>query len=132
MPTWDTRSPAAMLAESGRTDKRTWRRPSVEAMNDPGRAIGREIAAGEAVEKELDAFISRRDNQRRKSEPERETEAAWVAAERRQEALRRREMDREHLEWHRRRLVRVHRGRMEHHEAVVERLTETQDERMSA
>jgi hypothetical protein len=27
---------------------------------EPGRAIGRDIAAGEAVEHELDAFISRR------------------------------------------------------------------------
>ena len=49
---------------------------------EPGRPIGRDIAAGEAVEHELDAFIYRRHEQRRKSEPEREAEAAWVAAER--------------------------------------------------
>ncbi len=55
------------------------------------RDIGREIASGERAEAELDSFISRRDAQRRKSEPERELEAAWVEAERRQEAHRRAE-----------------------------------------
>ena len=58
---------------------------------EPGAAIGRDIAKGEAVEAEIDAFISRRDAQRRKSEPERETEASWKAAEKLQEAARRRE-----------------------------------------
>lgn len=58
---------------------------------EPGAAIGREIAAGEAVEHELDAFISRRHEQRRKSEPEREAEAAWRESERREVARRRAE-----------------------------------------
>jgi hypothetical protein len=44
-------------------------------MREPGRDLSREIAVGEAVEHELDAFISRRHEQRRKSEPERELEA---------------------------------------------------------
>ena len=64
---------------------------SVDTASSPGRAIGRDIAAGEAVEHELDAFISRCHEHRRMSEPEREAEAAWKASERRQEAHRRRE-----------------------------------------
>ena len=48
---------------------------------EPGAAIGWEIATGERAEAELDSFISRRHEQRRKSEPERELEAAWVDAE---------------------------------------------------
>ena len=92
---------------------------------EPGRPIGLDIAAGEAVEHELDAFISRRHDQRRKSEPEREAEAARAAAEKRQEALRRVEADRGRLEWHRH-LAGVHRGRMEHHEAAAERLQATE------
>ncbi len=62
---------------------------------------GRHIGQGERAEAELDSFISRRDTQRRKNEPERELEATWAAAERRQEALRKAEMDRGRLEWHR-------------------------------
>lgn len=60
-------------------------------MMEPGAAIGREIATGERAEAELDSFISRRHEQRRKSEPERELEAAWVDAERREAARRRQE-----------------------------------------
>ena len=55
------------------------------------RGIGREIATGDRADAEVDAFISRRHEQRRKSEPEREVEAAWVAAERREAARRRAE-----------------------------------------
>ena len=55
---------------------------------EPGAALNRDIAAGEAVEHELDAFISRRHEQRLKSEPERELEAVWRASERVQEARR--------------------------------------------
>ena len=41
-----------------------------------GWAIGRDIAKGEAVEAEIDVFISRRDAERRKSEGERAEEEA--------------------------------------------------------
>ncbi len=58
-------------------------------MMEPGAAIGREIATGERAE--LDSFISRRHEQRRKSEPERKLEAAWAEAERREAARRRQE-----------------------------------------
>lgn len=104
---------------------RTEQELPVGLSREPGRAIGRDVAAGEAVEHELDAFISRRHDQRRKSEPEREAEAAWAAAEKRQEALRRVEADRGRLEWHRH-LAGIHRGRMEHHEAAAERLQATE------
>ena len=67
---------------------------------EPGAAIGREIATGEGAEAELSAFISRRHEQRRKSEPERVLEAAWVEAERREAARRRAENRAGWYGWH--------------------------------
>lgn len=61
---------------------------------------GREIASGERAEAELDAFISRRDTERRKSEGERAIEDLWREAERRQEAHRRREARAGWYGWH--------------------------------
>ena len=72
----------------------------MDTMRGPGAAIGREIASGERAETELDSFISRRHEQRRKSEPERELEVAWVAAEKLQEAARRRENRAGWYGWH--------------------------------
>ena len=63
----------------------------MDTMRGPGAGIGRDVAMGERAEAELSAFISRRYEQRCKSEPERDLEAVWVAGERRQEAARRRE-----------------------------------------
>ena len=51
-------------------------------VTEPGRAVGREIASGEAVEHELDAFVSRRHDQRVKSEGERAAEELWEAGAR--------------------------------------------------
>jgi hypothetical protein len=73
---------------------------SVDTMSEPGRAIGREITTGERAEAELDNFISRRHEQRRKSEPERELEAVWKASERVLEAARRREARAGWYSWH--------------------------------
>ena len=42
-----------------------------------GAALSRDIGAGEKVEAELDAFVSRRDKQRRRTEGERPDEEAW-------------------------------------------------------
>lgn len=53
---------------------------------EPGRAECRDIAAGEAVEHELDAFVARRDKERRKTEGERVEEAAWAESSRRHRA----------------------------------------------
>ena len=64
------------------------------------REIGREIAAGERAEAELDSFISRRHEQRRKSESECELEAAWAAAEKREAARRRKENRAAWYSWH--------------------------------
>lgn len=63
----------------------------------PGRGIGRAISRGEAVEHELDAFVSKRHEQRIKAEGERQTEEAWKASERAHEE-KRRQLAR--LEWH--------------------------------
>lgn len=74
-------------------------------LGKPGRDLNRElargeVAAGEAAEKELIQFISRRHHERLKSEPERATEAVWVEGERRAAAERRR-VNREHWRaWH--------------------------------
>lgn len=58
----------------------------------PGAALPRNIgsasAPGEAVEHDLDAFISRRDTQRRHDEGERAVEESWRESERREEARR--------------------------------------------
>jgi hypothetical protein len=67
------------------------REKDVDVMRPPGAALSHEVAKGEAVEAEIDAFISRRHKHRCKSEAERELGAAWKASERRQEAATRRE-----------------------------------------
>ena len=54
-----------------------------------GRAVGREIATGDRAEAQIDAFISRRDAQRRKSEGDRAEEEAWSKSESRYDAHRR-------------------------------------------
>jgi hypothetical protein len=64
---------------------------SMEVAAQPGRGIGCDIGRGEAVEHELDAFISKRHEQRVKSEGERQAEEAWKESVRRYEALRREE-----------------------------------------
>lgn len=49
----------------------------------PGRNLSRDISKGEeAVEAEIDQFISKRHQQRLKTEPERQMEASWLEAER--------------------------------------------------
>ena len=50
-----------------------------------------DVAHGELVEKELTAFIAKRDGQRRQSEGERRAEEAWAESERRYGGRRRRE-----------------------------------------
>ncbi len=54
----------------------------------PGAALNRDITSGERAEKDLDAFIARRDTARRRTEGERAGEAAWRESERRTEARR--------------------------------------------
>jgi hypothetical protein len=66
----------------------------------PGRAIGRDISKGEAVEHEIDAFISRRDGQRRQAEGERAEKEAWQASVRTYEAGRSEEMRSAWREYH--------------------------------
>ena len=90
---------------------------------EPGRAIGREVAKGEAAEKELDAFISRRHETRRKTGPERELEASWKQSERRAAARRREENRAAWHGWHAHRAVLFARLSAEH-AATAERLLE--------
>ena len=86
---------------------------------EPGAAIGREIATGERAEAELDAFISRRHEQGRKSEGERELEAAWVEAERREVARRRATNRAGWYSWHAHRATLYARLSAEHEAAVA-------------
>jgi len=103
----------------------------VRAKVGPGRTIGREIATGDAADKELNRFIERHHEQREKSEGEAETEALWRAASPLQEARRRREARAGWYGWH------VHRAELyarlsAEHEAAAEGLMEETDERRTA
>jgi hypothetical protein len=98
---------------------------------NPGAGIGRDIAKGEAVETEIDVFISRRDAERRKSEPERELEAVWRAFERIHEAARRREARAGWYSWHAHRAELYGRLSREH-AATAEELLQDTDERRTA
>jgi hypothetical protein len=100
-------------------------------VREPGQAIGRDIANGDKADSQLDAFISRRHEQRLKSEPEREAEAAWVAAEKLQEAARRRENRAGWYGWHMHR-VELHARLSAEHAATAEGLMEETDERRTA
>jgi hypothetical protein len=98
----------------------------VDVAAQPGRAIGRDIGRGEAVEHELDAFISKRHEQRLKSEGERQEEEAWrqsvrVYNRRRQEEYRAAwaSFHEDQAERHRRTLQDL----IAHHAAEAERLS---------
>lgn len=75
-----------------------------------GRALSRDIAKGENVEAELDAFISRRSRMRETLEGERAEEAAWVESTRIHNEKRRQQA---RVEWHL------------HHTSQAERLRNT-------
>jgi hypothetical protein len=83
--------------------------------------IERNISRSERAEADLDAFISKRHEQKVKMEGERLEEAVWVETSRREEARRREEMDRDRLDWHRH-LVGVHAERMKYHFGIVNAL----------
>ncbi len=61
----------------------------MDTVEQPGRAISRDISKGERVEDEIDVFISRRHDQRVRDEGGRPEEEAWRESERRHEAARR-------------------------------------------
>ncbi len=83
--------------------------------------VGREIATGERAEAELSAFISRRHERRRQTEGERELEAAWMEAERREAGRRRAENRQGWHGWHSHRAA-LYRRLSAEHEAAAERL----------
>jgi hypothetical protein len=86
-----------------------------------------DVAHGELVEKELTAFIERRDTQRRQTEGERRAEEAWAESERRYDGRRRRENHAAWYGWHLDQAER-HRRTLEdlirHHETRAARLCE--------
>jgi hypothetical protein len=92
----------------------------VDVAAQPGRAIGRDIGRGEAVEAEMDAFISKRHDRRVAEEGERQAEEAWRASVRAYEEKRQR-MAR--LEWHA-----FHCGQAERHRATLLALIEHHEE----
>jgi hypothetical protein len=88
----------------------------------PGRAISRDISRGEAVEAEINCFITKRHNERvARGEGERLAEEAWKASERRQVARRRAEVKHARLAWHRR-LEIVYAVRSEEHGRIADAL----------
>ncbi len=89
--------------------------------SEPGRFVSRDIARGEAVEHELDAFVSKRHDQRVASEGERAVEEVWVDAERRQAAHRREENQHHWYEWHRYRAD-LYKGLSEEHARLAQGL----------
>jgi len=94
---------------------------------DVGKALSRDIAKGENVEAELDAFISRHDKMRRIREGERAEEAAWVESTRKANETRRLQ---NRYEWHLHHTSQAERLRntledlIAHHEERAEELAE--------
>ena len=106
----------------------------MDVMREPGRSISRDIARGEAVEKELDIFVSRRHESRVVDEGERPAEAAWAESERAHDAGRRESLRAAWREYHRDQADRLRRNLaalVAHHEQEALRLQAT-DERNRA
>ena len=66
-------------------------RAELRAELEPGRMIGRDISRGEAVEHEIDAFISKRHERRVIEEGGRPAQEAWMESERAHNRRRREE-----------------------------------------
>jgi hypothetical protein len=84
-----------------------------------------DVVRGESVEKELTAFIERRDRQRRRTQGERLAEEAWMESERRYNEKRRRENRANWYRWHLDQAERHRRtleGLITHHETQASRL----------
>ncbi len=97
----------------------------MDAAREPGRSLNRDIAQGERVEGELDAFIEGRYIKRVKNEGENREEEEWQAIERRHNGARREEMRAAWCEYHQGQAARhraVLRALIETHEAAAERL----------
>ncbi len=100
----------------------------MDVVRQPGAAIGRDIAKGEAVEAELDHFISRRDARCRASEGDRATENLWEVSSRLQQARRAAALRAEWSEYHREQAERHRRtlaALISRHEAEAARLGAT-------
>jgi len=86
----------------------------VDGTREPGAGIGREIAAGERADLQIETFIARRDKQRRETEGDRAEEEAFMESER---AYFARLAADGRAEW-----VRFHRAQAARHRAVLEAL----------
>ena len=107
----------------------------MDTASNPGRAVGRDIASGEAVEHEIDNFILRRHDRRVSDEGERPETEAWIESERRHDAHRRAENRAAWYGWHMDQAERHRRNLtalVAQHEAAAERLMQTLDERRTA
>jgi hypothetical protein len=97
---------------------------SVDIAAQPGQGIGRDIATGEKVEAEIDAFASRRHEQRVKNEGERLAEEVWMESERAYFARRDEDRRLERLAYHEgqaQRLSGVLGSLVAHHQAEAEK-----------
>jgi len=89
-----------------------------------GESLSRVLAGGEQVDAEIDAFISRRDQKRRREEGERQEEMAWVESTRKHNAARDAELRDAWSEYHKEQAERhraVLESLIEHHEQQAER-----------
>ena len=81
----------------------------MDTISSPGAGIGRDIATGDRADAQIDGFISRRHDQRVKSEGERPAEEAFMESERRYDARRRAEVRAAWVDYHEGQAAR-HRG----------------------
>lgn len=98
---------------------------------EPGQSLSRELATGDRADLQIDAFISKHHEKRRKDEPDRETEAVWREAERREVARRRRENRAGWYGWHMDRAG-LYARLSEEHAGRAEKLMEETNERKTA
>ena len=104
----------------------------MDVLREPGAAIGREIATGDRADAQIETFISRRHEQRVKTEGERAEEEAWMESERRLKVSRDAALRAEWCEYHRDQAERHRRNLaalVARHEAAVERLMEGTDQK---
>jgi len=104
----------------------------VDVMREPGRTLSRDIARGEAVEHELDAFISRQHDRRVSGEGERAVEELWQVSERLHDADRRAENRAAWLAFHIGQVERLRRNLedlINRHEREAERLQANNEQR---
>jgi hypothetical protein len=90
-----------------------------------GKALNRALAGDAQVDAEIDAFISRQDQKRRREEGERQEEMAWMESTRKHNAARDAELRAEWSEYHQEQAERLRANLavlVAHHEEQAQKL----------